>query len=174
MFGVTWEWDGAHWTARQDIGVSARFGHAMAFDTVRQRVVLFGGLAQPDNADPAGPAKGDTWEHADIVNVPTGPGLASLDATPSPVVAGQNLTISVQLAALSNATTVVDVVFSGLLTTVPGMPVTMSINVPAQMLGASSMVQIPPLSAQMPRPIPLTITARIDQGPTSQKTVSVF
>ena len=98
LFGVTWEWDGAHWTARQDIGVSARFGHAMAFDTIRQRAVLFGGLGRPDNADPAGPTKGDTWEHADVVNAAAGPRLASLDATPSPISAGQTLIVSVQLA----------------------------------------------------------------------------
>ena len=44
VFGNTWEWDGAHWTQRQDIGPGARWGHAMAFDSIRRRVVIFGGL----------------------------------------------------------------------------------------------------------------------------------
>jgi len=52
----TWTWDGTHWTARQDMGPSARSGHAAAFDSVRQRVVLFGGQDQTPSP------LGDTWE----------------------------------------------------------------------------------------------------------------
>ena len=52
----TWTWDGTYWTARQDIGPSARSGHAAAFDSVRQRVVLFGGIDQKQSL------LGDTWE----------------------------------------------------------------------------------------------------------------
>jgi hypothetical protein len=52
----TWVWDGTHWTARQDMGPSARSGHAAAFDSVRQLVVLFGGLDQTNTK------LGDTWE----------------------------------------------------------------------------------------------------------------
>ena len=52
----TWTWDGTHWTARQDIGPGARTAHAAAFDSVRQRVVLFGGIG--DTPSPFG----DTWE----------------------------------------------------------------------------------------------------------------
>ena len=63
VFGFSWEWDGAHWTARQDIGPGPRVGHAMAYDSARDRVVLFGGAATPLD-DPAGNATalGDTWE----------------------------------------------------------------------------------------------------------------
>jgi hypothetical protein len=43
------------WIQRQDIGPSARSGHAMADDTGRNRVVLFGG-------DAVGLPLGDTWE----------------------------------------------------------------------------------------------------------------
>ncbi|MCC6781211.1 MAG: hypothetical protein IT457_00085 [Planctomycetes bacterium] len=40
----TWEWDGTDWTQlRPATAPSARLGHAMAFDWVRSRVVLFGG-----------------------------------------------------------------------------------------------------------------------------------
>lgn len=40
--GDTWEWDGTNWLARPQ-GPLGRFGHLMAYDTVRQRTVLFGG-----------------------------------------------------------------------------------------------------------------------------------
>jgi len=56
--GDTWLWEGQFWTHVQDIGPSARFGHAMAYDTRRDRVVLFGG----QEAIAGIPARGDTWE----------------------------------------------------------------------------------------------------------------
>lgn len=66
LFGRTWEWDGHRWTQVQDIGPKARWLHAMAFDNVAGKVVLFGGLSlfAPAN-DPSLPAAllGDTWEH---------------------------------------------------------------------------------------------------------------
>ncbi|HEB53564.1 MAG TPA: hypothetical protein ENI87_09965, partial [bacterium] len=41
----TWEWDGTDWTLRTGIGSpGARSHHAMVYDSVRQVVVLFGGL----------------------------------------------------------------------------------------------------------------------------------
>jgi len=52
----TWEFDGVNWTQQEDTGPAARFGHAMAFDSARNRVVLFGGSANP----PAGSFQ-DTW-----------------------------------------------------------------------------------------------------------------
>ena len=61
----TWTWDGTHWTARQDIGPSARYEHAAAYDSVRQRIVLFGGRLQ------APTLLGDTWEQK-VESVPTG------------------------------------------------------------------------------------------------------
>ncbi len=66
----TWTWDGTYWTARQDIGASARTGHAAAFDSVRQRVVLFGGIGETPNP------VGDTWEQPSTV-----PSLASFTLT---------------------------------------------------------------------------------------------
>lgn len=41
----TWEWDGSAWTQRSIPGPSARNTHAMAYDPVSQRVVLYGGTA---------------------------------------------------------------------------------------------------------------------------------
>ena len=47
LFDRSWEWDGRHWTARQDMGPGNRVFHAMAFDESRSRIVLFGGSAAP-------------------------------------------------------------------------------------------------------------------------------
>lgn len=41
--GDTWEWDGNEWTHRSTIGPNPRHFHAMAYESSRQRVVLFGG-----------------------------------------------------------------------------------------------------------------------------------
>jgi|SRR5215211_3997511 len=44
------------WTQKEDIGPSARFGYAMAYEVARQRVILFGGSG-------AGTTRfNDTWE----------------------------------------------------------------------------------------------------------------
>ncbi len=43
------------WTQKQDIGPRPRLGHAMAYDSTRQRIVLFGGRL-------VGTRFGDTWE----------------------------------------------------------------------------------------------------------------
>jgi hypothetical protein len=44
QFNDTWEWDGDIWTQVSDIGPSPRQFHAMAYDTKRQRLVLFGSI----------------------------------------------------------------------------------------------------------------------------------
>ena len=54
FFKNTWEWDGKHWTQRQDIGPAARAFAALAYDSARERAVLFGGTGQS--------LFGDTWE----------------------------------------------------------------------------------------------------------------
>jgi len=51
----TWEWNGSSWTQRTTAnGPSARSGHEMAYDSARQKVVLFGGYGSNWLAD--------TWE----------------------------------------------------------------------------------------------------------------
>ncbi len=52
--GDTWLWQDNYWTQVQNSGPTARANHAMAFDTLRQCVVLFGGFN--------GNGIGDTWE----------------------------------------------------------------------------------------------------------------
>src|SRR5437899_1304880 len=71
LFATTWEWDGKHWALRQDIGPPARWAHAIAFDSQRNHMVLFGGLSRP-TPDPAA-LLGDTWEHSEQPGQPTPP-----------------------------------------------------------------------------------------------------
>ncbi len=53
----TWEWRGAGWTVMAPpISPSARTGHMLAYDPIRERVILFGGTA------PSGTVLADTWE----------------------------------------------------------------------------------------------------------------
>jgi Galactose oxidase, central domain/Kelch motif len=47
------------WTQKEDIGPSARFGHAMAYDSVRSRIILFGGSSLIGGASGS---VNDTWE----------------------------------------------------------------------------------------------------------------
>lgn len=48
----TWSWDGSAWTQLNPVNrPTARFGHAMAFDTVRGVVVLYGGVASPSGQE---------------------------------------------------------------------------------------------------------------------------
>ncbi len=54
-FADTWEWDGSSWTEIATSGPGPRAHHAMAYDSPRSRIVLFGGRD-------AGGVKGDTWE----------------------------------------------------------------------------------------------------------------
>lgn len=52
----TWEWDGSSWTrALPAVSPTPRAGHAMAFDPVSGRVLLFGGVQL------GGPIVGDMW-----------------------------------------------------------------------------------------------------------------
>ena len=56
----TWQWGSDKWTKVQEIG-PRRHGHALTYDSDRNRVVLFGGHL--DQGDPGNlEAFGDTWE----------------------------------------------------------------------------------------------------------------
>jgi hypothetical protein len=56
----TWAWDGNDWTQIEDTGPAGRSGHAMAYDTARDRVVLFGGDSTTDTWE----FDGTTWSKA--------------------------------------------------------------------------------------------------------------
>jgi hypothetical protein len=95
VFGNTWEWDGKHWTQRQDIGPGPRWLHAMAYDNIRRRIVLFGGLPVADQTL-ADHLLGDTWEHLDRRGG-SGATLTSLTLSPSVVSPGETTTATVTL-----------------------------------------------------------------------------
>jgi len=108
VFGSTWEWDGRHWTQRQDIGPRPRWGHAMAYDEARGRIVLFGGLPLASANDPTAPDAllADTWEHVEGAagSPPPGPTpgvtVASLTIVPAtlPMSVGREATATVVLS----------------------------------------------------------------------------
>ncbi|MDF2273512.1 hypothetical protein P2Q00_50265 [Streptomyces coacervatus] len=56
-FADTWAWNGTYWTQLADTGPAGRLQHAAAYDSLRKRLVLFGGL------DRGGELRGDTWEY---------------------------------------------------------------------------------------------------------------
>lgn len=58
----TWGWHDGRWTERQDMGPNGRRWHVMAYDTARERVVLFGGYGVPGGNGFGVIALGDTWE----------------------------------------------------------------------------------------------------------------
>jgi hypothetical protein len=84
---LSWDWDGAHWTLRQDIGPAPRWGHALAFDSARGRAVLFGGFSLlPADPGVADSVLGDTWE-ASLEEIPAevpGPAVALVSFTLNP------------------------------------------------------------------------------------------
>lgn len=57
LVGGTWTWDGAAWAMADSLtGPGPVVHHAMAYDSRRQRIVMYGGI--PNN----GPRHADTWE----------------------------------------------------------------------------------------------------------------
>jgi len=160
LFGLTWEWNGHLWTARQDMGVGARFDHAMAFDSTRGRVVLFGGRSDPI-ADSG--LKGDTWEHADVAVQQPPPGgggpipVASIDATPNPVHIGETLVVTIRLALVGPPVPNLvilggDFSFGG-----PGTPTT--VTVPAAQDTFVFSMPILPANVGVPLPVSASMTA---------------
>jgi hypothetical protein len=68
LINNSWEWDGKHWTQKQDIGPGSRCGHSVVFDTNRKTIVLFGGesnFVAGDQANEQNDVLADTWEHVD-------------------------------------------------------------------------------------------------------------
>jgi hypothetical protein len=96
LFAGTWQWDGAHWTERQDIGPGARSSIAMAFDSARGCAVLFGGVSVPPASSTASShLLADTWEEQG-----SGPPaqVTALTVNPSTVAAGSTTTIEADLS----------------------------------------------------------------------------
>ncbi len=98
IFSRSWEWDGRHWTARQDMGPGPRVFHALAFDGTRSRVVLFGGSPVAIDAEGAQASlRGDTWEQFE--SGPPAVQFASFVVVPNPVPAGGTITVTVTLTS---------------------------------------------------------------------------
>ncbi|MCC6782405.1 MAG: hypothetical protein IT457_06150 [Planctomycetes bacterium] len=71
-FRDTWEWDGVSWRELPEatVGVpeGGRYGHVMAFDSRRNRIVLFGGAWGTNNPyDSTWEFDGSTWIHRPVV-----------------------------------------------------------------------------------------------------------
>ena len=65
QFGDTWLWDGQTWreVAKSGPSPGPRSGHSMAYDPIRQRVVLFAGaVAIGDRVRDSGSLLSDVWE----------------------------------------------------------------------------------------------------------------
>jgi cysteine-rich repeat protein len=63
-----WEWDGTSWTATPpSIPLTGRFGHSLAYDTARSRVVMFGGTGALPFLDEVWEWDGTTWIQASLL-----------------------------------------------------------------------------------------------------------
>lgn len=134
VFTGTWQWDGEHWTQRQDIGPGRRSAIAMAFDSGRSCAVVFGGVSVPES-DPkaADHLLGDTWEEQGVPPVQ----LSSLTVGPDTVAAGGSTTIGASLSQRAPAGgTVVVVTASG----AAGVP---NVDVPAGATSGSAAYTVP-------------------------------
>jgi hypothetical protein len=110
LFGRSWEWDGKHWTARQDMGPGNRAFHAMAFDEARSRVVLFGGSPVPQGTEGVGArAHGDTWEQFEEGQTFATFGVASIEAAPNPTPPGTTVILTVTLTGPAPPATIVTI-----------------------------------------------------------------
>lgn len=116
LFGESWTLQNDAWTERQDMGPAARWGHAMAFDTARRTIVMFGGhssAAFKEGAD----LLADTWEHVEtdppsVPNQGNGGGqLAQLALNPASANPGQQVSAEVSLTAPTQVATNVSVVW---------------------------------------------------------------
>jgi hypothetical protein len=62
LLGDTWEWDGEAWHSVATTGPEPRCGHAMAYDPIRQRVILVGGSPLGWLEFPSPMQFADEWE----------------------------------------------------------------------------------------------------------------
>jgi hypothetical protein len=117
LFRQTWELEGSDWTERQDMGPTARYGHAMAYDQERGRVVLFGGSGAPSATAAADDLRSDTWE---IPGAEGGPGegpvarLVSFKVAPDVAGPGETVTFAAGLDRPAGAQTTVSLGWSDL------------------------------------------------------------
>ena len=149
----TWEFDGKRWTQRQDIGPGPLREATIAFDSLRGRVVLFGGQTPaPD---------GTTWE------LPAAPiHIASLQID-SHIPSGNNRPLTVVLSRPTSATGAV-ITFSGPIFTPQGAdlgPITLEPGIKSKV--------IPVGFAHAVTPTTVTFSVAIEGTPPVSATVIV-
>lgn len=66
MSGTTWEWSGTRWQRVATKGPGARAGHALVFDPVRRRCLLFGGRGDGGFHDDTWAWDGTVWRELDV------------------------------------------------------------------------------------------------------------
>ncbi len=72
----TWEWDGASWSRRQPVtSPSPRSAHAMSYDPVNQRTVLFGGAQEQTSLSDTWLWDGTDWQQPPTTTAPASRGL---------------------------------------------------------------------------------------------------
>ncbi len=82
-YSDTWEWDGSRWTERIVTGPSPRAGHVMAYDAVRQVIVLFGGDTGTTRMDDTWEWDGQAWTQRTPVTVPPARAHAAMAFDPA-------------------------------------------------------------------------------------------
>ncbi len=146
----TWDFRDKRWTRRQDIGPVPRYGHAMAFDTISTRIVLFGGVSASTGniADPTTETLlSDTWESTSQI--------VESESTSATQVAVQSIFVQPTVIPLIG-----DIPVS----------VDVAINLPAPPGGATVLLgcyigtSSNPLSPSQPIPVPIAIPAGSNFG----------
>lgn len=112
LMGDTWQWMGGNWSKVQEMGPSPRIAHVLAYDSDRQKVILFGG----ESNDPGRHFLGDTWEATGVPRaVPGSAGPANLTVSP-PVVglnAGQGVAVEFDVPLSMSTVPYTDVMLAG-------------------------------------------------------------
>jgi hypothetical protein len=67
---VHWEWNGTSWSQLGITPVPSRYGHGLAFDTVNQRLCVFGGVVAGNYVNDLWVGSGTAWQQ-----LPAAPGL---------------------------------------------------------------------------------------------------
>ena len=95
------------------MGPAPRYGHAMAYDKARGRVVFFGGSGAPPDTATAANLFSDTWELPVAAHGPGPPALVSFTITPEIVRQAETFTLRVGLDQPAPVDVAVSILFDG-------------------------------------------------------------
>jgi N-acetylneuraminic acid mutarotase len=161
VFGDSWEFDGKHWTQKQDIGPAARMGQALAFDSVRNRLVMFGGGAGSQGGDPPLLFR-DTWECP-----PPPVSVTSLQFVPNPATVGQSIGCTLTLSHAVLTPTIVQITVES---TNPAFT-SVSVTIPAELTTFTAPYQIPQLILN--GALEVTVSAQAAGTPPASTTLTI-